>query len=501
MKIFTTSQVRSLDQYTIEHEPVASIHLMERAADALAEAYTETFALGRPVLILAGPGNNGGDALALARKMMKFRIDVKVILLCNSRLSPDCAENKLRLLQQYPAIITELTDGFVAPELTSDTIIIDGLFGSGLTRPLTGIFADAVGWMNACSNEVLAVDIPSGLQGERNPDLTVPIVRANHTFTLQFPKLAFMLPDTAPYVGDWTVLNIGIHPDAVLSTDSPFSMLTKSDVQPLFRKREKFSHKGTYGHVLILAGSRDMAGAAILAARAALRSGAGLVTVHSAACNRIILQTAVPEAIFHSDQDEAQISLHDGAMAYAAVAVGPGIGTSETTMLFLERLLHEANKPCLLDADALNIISQRKHLLELIPQMSILTPHPGEFERLFGSSASSYDRMILASDMARKYQIIIVLKGAHSLIALPDGQMIFNSTGNAGMATAGMGDVLTGIIAGLLAQGYVPAHAAVAGVYLHGLAGDKALNQQSKESLLAGDIVDYLGDAYKILQK
>ena len=338
MKIFTTSQVRSLDQYTIENEPVASIHLMERAADALAEAYTETFALGRPVLVLAGPGNNGGDALALARKLMKFRIDVKVILLFSSRLTPDCTENKLRLLEQFPAIITELTDGFVAPQLTSDTVIIDGLFGSGLTRPLTGIFADAVGWMNACSNEVLAVDIPSGLQGESNSDLTVPIVRANHTFTLQFPKLAFMLPDTAPFVGDWTVLNIGIHPDAVLCTDSPFSMLTKSDVQPLLRKREKFSHKGTYGHVLILAGSRDMAGAAILAARAALRSGAGLVTVHSAACNRVILQTAVPEAIFHSDQNEAQISRHDGAMAYDVVAVGPGIGTSETTMLFLERL-------------------------------------------------------------------------------------------------------------------------------------------------------------------
>jgi NAD(P)H-hydrate epimerase len=496
MKIFTTSQVRLLDRYTIDHEPIASIDLMERAAYALFYEYVRFFNVKRPVLIMAGPGNNGGDALALARKLLDTGVDVSVVLIHQGKLSGDCAENKNRLPVLPPEKFSEQSFRFEAPLIGEDTVVVDGLFGSGLNRPLDGIFAEAIGWINHCGCEVLSIDIPSGLQGESNPNLTVPIVKATYTFTLQFPKLAFLLPGSAAFAGNWSVLDIGIHPEAIRTTPTPYKLTRHSDIQPLLPKRGKFTHKGTYGHVLILAGSKDMAGAAVLASRAALRSGAGLVTVHSASCNRNILQTAVPEAIFRSDRSEFIISEAPQSEKYDAVALGPGIGTAEPTIQLVEQLLGEIKCPCVIDADALNIIGLHKRLLALLTPKSVLTPHPKEFERLFGPSAGSYERMLLASEMAQLHHIIIVLKGAHTLIALPDGSMWFNSTGNAGMATAGAGDLLTGIIAALLAQGYTPENAALTGVYLHGLAGDKALSLQSPESLVAGDITEHLGRAF-----
>lgn len=498
MKIFTTSQVRQLDHYTIRHEPITSIDLMERAAYALFYEYVRFFDVSRPVLILAGPGNNGGDALALARLLSGIGVGVSIVLIHEGKLSADCAENRNRL-QALPSVkYSEQTAEFEAPDISADTVVVDGLFGSGLTRPLDGIYARAIGWINHCGCQILSVDIPSGLQGECNPDLTVPIVKATYTFTLQFPKLAFLLPDSAAFAGEWSVLDIGIHSEAIQSTPTPYKLIAPDDIQPLIPGRGKFTHKGTYGHVLIVAGRMDMAGAAVLASRAALRSGAGLVTVHSASCNRAILQTAVPEAIFRSDRSDSMISEVQQPEQYDAVALGPGIGTAEPTIQGLEQLLRQVERPCVIDADALNIIAMHKRLLALLPPKSVITPHPKEFERLFGPSASSYERMVLATEMARLHRIIIVLKGAHTLIASPDGSVWFNSTGNAGMATAGAGDVLTGIIAALLAQGYAPENAAVAGVYLHGVAGDKALSLQSQESLVAGDIVEHLGRAFQL---
>ena len=497
MKIFSTSQVRSLDAYTIEHEPVASIDLMERAAQAIFEAYAKSFNLQRPVLIVAGPGNNGGDALALARILVWVKSDVRVLLLHNGKLSADCETNLQSLRNLKAEIITEITDSFAFSNVNKETVIVDGIFGSGLSRPAEGIFAEAIDHINRSGCEVLSIDVPSGLLGELNPDTSVPIVKATRTFTLQFPKLAFLLPETGIFAGNWSVLDIGIHPEAISQTETRYFFIKKKDIQPKIKIREKFSHKGTYGHVLIFAGSRDMAGAAVLSSEAALRSGAGLVTVHSASCNRIILQTAVPEVIFESDNNEHCISEFRDLTKFNAIAIGPGIGQTGETSFFLKSILSAYSNPIVLDADALNLIAAND-LLHLIPENSILTPHPKEFERLFGKSTNSYDRLQKASTIAQTHKIIIILKGAHTQIFMPDGKIYFNSTGNAGMATAGSGDVLTGIMVGLLAQGYQPQDAALTGVFLHGLAAD--LITETEETMLASDIIRGLKLAFITLR-
>ena len=490
MKFFTTSKISLLDKYTIEHEPIRSIDLMERAADVLYWEFIARFPYLQAVCIIAGPGNNGGDALAMARMLLSSGYSVSAYLLHTGSLSDDCETNKKHLLERFPEALTELKTEFIAPEITRDTIIIDGLFGSGLSRPLTSIYAQATEWINNSVCKVVAIDIPSGLQGEENKlsEKSI-IVKADLTLTLQFPKLAFLFPENAPFVGNWEALNIGIHPEAIEQTSSNLFYLEEKDIVKLLKKRTKFSHKGTFGHALIVAGSKGMAGASVLAAKAALRSGVGLVTVHGPECNRIITQTAIPEAIFQSDLTTID--------RYNAIAIGPGIGTHAETAAILRDLLIKTDRPCILDADALNIISQQNDLLQLIPKYSILTPHPKEFERLFGVSNSSYERMLKAQESAKLYGVYIILKGAHTLIATPDGMLYFNSTGNSGMATAGSGDVLTGILVGLLAQGYSPEEVAKIGVFLHGLAADLALEDESKESLIAGDIIDRLGKAFK----
>jgi len=498
MKFFTTTQIHQLDQFTIEQEPILSVDLMERAAEAMHREFNTLFPTHCSVCILAGPGNNGGDALALARMLLHSGYAVTVVLIHPAEISEDCETNRQRLIDTFPNALTDLEDIFVAPGISEDTIIIDGLFGSGLSRPLTGIFAEAVNWINQSDRRVVSIDIPSGLHGEANNSSTsTVIVKANLTLSLQFPKLAFFLSENTDYVDEWKILDIGLHPDAIENTQSDLFYLEDNDIELLFKKRPKFGHKGIFGHVFIAAGSSGMAGAAVLSSRAALRSGAGLVTVHSCAANRIVVQTAIPEVIFQSDNASDFISEVKISDAFNAVAVGPGIGTRTETAGMLRKLFGQLDKSCILDADALNIISENDFLLQLIPRNSILTPHPKEFERLFGKCNTSYERMTKAKESAKQFGVIIVLKGAHTLIAMPDGKLFFNSTGNPGMATAGSGDVLTGILAGLLAQSYTPEDAALIGVFLHGRAGDLALESESQESMIAGDIIARLGEAFQ----
>ena len=501
MKFFTTSQIRELDQYTIGNEPIASIDLMERAADALYRSFVENFPYQKPVCIVAGQGNNGGDALAVAQMLLHSGYPVNVLLVHTGSLSPDCEMNRQRLLSAFPLSLTELTVKFAAPQTTNETIIIDGLFGSGLSRPISGIYADAVQWINQSGSKVVSIDIPSGLSGEENK-LTEHsiIVKADLTYSLQFPKLAFLLAENAPFTGNWKVIEIGIHPEAIELTPSNLFYLEETDIAGLLKERPDFSHKGTFGHALIIAGTKGMAGASVLSSKAALRSGAGLVTVHGPAANRLIVQTSNPEVIFQSDTNDVLISDVDPADKYTSVAIGPGIGTHSETAHMLDKFIAKLDKPCVFDADALNIISRHKELLKQLPRNSILTPHPKEFERLFGKCNSSYERLLKAQQVSIEYGFIIILKGAHTSISTSDGKLFFNSTGNSGMATAGTGDVLTGMLVGLLAQGYTPEDAAKTGVYLHGLAGDLALMKQSKESLIAGDIIESLGQSYRSIK-
>lgn len=503
MKIFPTSLIRKLDEYTIQHEPIASIDLMERAARSLCNKILESFRFSS-FCVLAGPGNNGGDALALARMLLEKNYCVKVFLLHTGGLSVDCQQNKERLIKKFPDCLQEMTSLFSPPEVSENTIIIDGLFGSGLSRPLSGIYAEAVQWINASGKTVIAIDIPSGLAGEENKDLSQPIVKANYTFSFQFPKLSFFFPENEPFVGKWEILDIGIHPEGIAQTETNYYFLEKSEIKNLLHERKKFSHKGTYGHLLIIAGSKGMAGAAVLASKGALRSGVGLVTVHGPACNRIILQTKVPEALFESDKEENFISELQNLEKYNSFAIGPGIDLQQNTINFVKDFIAQINKPCVFDADALNIMSKNmknKELLFFIPHNSILTPHPKEFERLFGTDENSFARMLKIQHLTQKLKVIIVLKGAYTLIGTPDGNIFFNSTGNNGMATGGTGDVLTGIIGSLLAQGYTSKEAAIIGVYLHGLAGDLALANQSPESLIAGDIVESIGKAFQAIRE
>lgn len=497
MKIFTTSQVRELDSLTIKKEPIASIDLMERASNAIYDKYLQTFHYNRPVYIIAGPGNNGGDALALARHLLQTGLNVKVQIISTGKLSPDCEINLKRLKESFAENVTESVNEFLIPEISTDTIIVDGLFGSGLARPLSGIFAEAVEFINNSSCEVLSIDIPSGLQGESVANEYDAIVKANYTFSLQFPKLAFFFAENEKYVGEWSVLDIGIHPKAIAETQTNYFLTEKTDIQNILKPRPKFSHKGTYGHLLLVSGGKGMAGASVLGAKAALRSGAGLVTVHGPKCNRVIVQTAVPEAIFSFDNNKKFItSVHD-LQKYSAIAVGPGIGVNTFSKEMLAQLLSEIQQPCVFDADALNLMGYHPELLNLLPKGSIITPHKKEFERMFGASANSADEINLAIEKSKEFEIVIVLKGAYTRVILPDGKVYFNPTGNSGMATGGSGDVLTGIIGSLLAQGYKSESAALTGVYLHGLAADLALETESEASLIAGDIVGKLGKAFK----
>lgn len=501
MKIFYTSEIKELDAYTVEHEPIASIDLMERAACALTDAILEMYP-NSSFTVFAGPGNNGGDGLAVARMLSNAGCHVAVWLINpKGKLSPDCAENLIRL-QGMDVAVCEVKEAFVMPTLEGETVIIDALFGSGLNKPVSdGIFADVINGMNAAACRIVAVDMPSGLLGENNCPLQGVIVAADVTLTLQFPKLSFFMPESAPFVGKVRVLDIGLSKEWIDKEPSLLYFTDEKEIKALLKPRAKHVHKGDFGRALLVAGSRGMAGASVLAARAALRSGVGLLSVHVPACNNTIVQIAVPEAMTSIDNNERSFSDNIDTGKYDAVAVGPGLGQSNESKEALMNLIVGCNVPLVLDADALNILSQRDDWLYLLPKGCVLTPHPGESVRLFGKAPSRFHAIGSIRAIARDKGFTIVLKGAYTTIITPDGELHFNSTGNPGMATGGSGDVLTGIILSLLAQGYNSIDASRIAVYVHGLAGDLAAKDKGETALTAGDIVDYLPIAWRSLER
>lgn len=503
IKIFETSKLKSLDQYTVDNEPISSIDLVERAAVTFANEFKRNFSKQRRVIVFAGQGNNGADALAVARLLAEESYRTEVYLFNpGQRLSPDCEENKQRILADEKVRLYEVIDDFDPPELTEHDVVIDGLFGSGLNRPLTGGYAAVVGYINQSNATVVSIDMPSGLFGEdnlsNNPD---SIIRAKMTLTFEFPKLAMLLPENEAYVGRWKVLPIGLHPDIIQKTPTAYLMVTDEDMERLIRPSSRFAHKGDFGHALLVAGGKGRMGAALLAASACMHSGVGKLTVHLPQRGEMVLQTAVPEAMIDLDADRDRITtLPDSLREFDTIAIGPGIGTDERTASLLGRLLRSVDQPLLLDADALNLLARNRELMPLLPPGTVLTPHPREFDRLFGESANGYDRLHKAATTAVKHAICIVLKGAYTAVCAPQGQIYFNTTGNPGMATAGSGDVLTGVIAALMAQRYDPVNAAIIGVFLHGSAGDLAAARSSEESLVASDIVHELGRAFRMQQ-
>ena len=503
MKIFTSSQIHELDKYTIENEPIESIALMERAAKALTQAITGVWNNTTPVIVFAGPGNNGGDALAVARLLAERDYKVTVYLFnISGSLSPDCAQNKRRLQEIKRVQFIEVTEEFDPPQLESGMLVIDGLFGSGLNKPLAGGFASLVKYINASQAQVVSLDIPSGLMTEDNIyNVRANIIRATMTLTLQQPKLSFLFPENQPFVGQLRVLDIRLSQEGIDKMEAAYTITEESLVRSLLMDRNAFAHKGQMGHALIVAGSYCMAGAAVLAAKACLRSGTGKVTVNTPRRNIPILQISVPEAIVQSGNDETIFTDMVETDDFDAMGIGPGLGQSEQTAVALISQLRRAQCPIVADADALNILANHRAWMQQLPKGIILTPHPKEFDRLEGHSADSYERLTKARNLAERIQGYVIVKGHYTAICLPDGHIMFNPTGNGGMATAGSGHVLTGIITGLLARGYKQAEACVVGVYLHGLAGDLAAQELGEESLLASDIVNYLPKAFKRLKE
>lgn len=502
MKLFTSGQIREWDKYTIEHEPIESIDLMERAAEALTIAVTNRWDNDTPVVAFAGPGNNGGDALAVTRMLIERGYDAKAYLFnVSGKLSADCMENRRRLMALRQDALCEVTQEFDPPKLSTDTLVLDGLFGSGLNKPLSGGFAAVVKYINQSDATVVSIDIPSGLMTENNTyNVKQNIISANYTLTLGRKKLSMMFADCQQFLGEVHVLDIGLSKEFAEQTEARFEVIEGREMRRIVRPRDAFAHKGSMGHALIVAGCYGMAGAAVLAAKACLRSGAGKVTVHTPKKNNDILQISVPEAIVQLDRDENIFVQATDSNKYSALGIGPGIGTGDTTAIAVMTQIRSARIPVVIDADALNILAQHRSWLQQLPEGIIFTPHPKEMDRLCDSvPVDDYDRLMKACEMAQRLHGYVILKGHYSALCMPNGTIYFNSTGNAGMATAGSGDVLTGIITALLARGYSQSEAAKLGMYLHGLAGDLAAHDLGMESLVASDIIAYLPKAFTSL--
>lgn len=502
MKIFPTTSIKQLDALTIENEPISSIDLMERASRALVKAISERWDPDTPMTVFAGPGNNGGDALAVSRLLAGKGYKLEVYLFnTTGSLSPDCNTNKERLAGIANIIFHEVTSQFTPPTLTADHVIIDGLFGSGLNKALSGGFAAVVKYINASSATVVAIDIPSGLMGEDNTyNVQSNIIRANLTLSLQLPKLAFLFAENEPYVGEWQLLDIGLSEEAMEDMETDFQLLENEDMPYLLKSRNKFAHKGDFGRALLIAGSQGMAGASVLAAKACLRSGVGTLTVHVPFCNNQIVQTSVPEAMTQIDISETCFASAIDTDDYQAVAIGPGLGKAAETEVALMEQIAACQTPMVVDADALNLLGEKRSYIGRLPKGSILTPHPKELERLVGKCQNSYERLMKARELAKTANVHIILKGAYSAIIAPNGKCWFNTTGNPGMATGGSGDVLTGVILALLAQGYETETAARLATYVHGLAGDIACKKQGVIGMTAGDIISKLPMAWRMLE-
>ena len=491
MKILSVHQIREWDDYSIQHQGISSLDLMEKAAAKCTDWLLQTFTPDKAFKIFCGKGNNGGDGLVIARQLADKKIFADVYILeFGSAGTPDFQANLSRL-HSYPVRIHFIQEKGFLPNINNTDLVVDALLGTGLKKSLDGLYADTVAHINNNKATVVSIDLPTGLYADKVINDSI-IIMAAYTLTFQVLKLSFLLPQNEKYLGEIIVLNINLD-QKYLSGIHPIYQITDDEIiSDLYKPRKQFSHKGTYGHALIIAGEKGKMGAAVLCAKACLRSGVGLATAVIPQEQFIVMQVAVSEAMVMSHEDLPSTDFSK----YACIGIGPGIGTSMEGIFLLQTVLAHFNNPIILDADALNILAKNPDLLNELPPGSILTPHPKEFERLFGISKNDIERLHTARYYAQKLFVYIILKGHYSAVACPDGEVYFNSTGNAGMATGGSGDVLTGILTSLVSQGYTAKDACILGMYIHGLSGDMAAIQQSQEALVAGEIVEYLGKSF-----
>lgn len=493
MKIFSARQIKEWDVYTIKQEPVSSLALMERAAAACVSWIAERFQPDKArISIFCGKGNNGGDGLVIARLLLQNQFQVEVYILSDrAGAGSKDFEYNLQLLRNISSAIFLIKDAASVPTVADGSIIIDALFGTGLNKPLEGLASTIIEQINLSNATVIAIDMPSGMYADESSN-GLTRIKATHTLSFQQYKTAFLLPENEHYTGKLHILDIGLHPGFYQEESTKLYLTDLEQIRNIYSPPASFSHKGTNGHALLVAGSYGKMGAAVLAARACLRAGAGLLTSQVPEAGYNIIQNSVPEAM--ADTDTAI-----DFSKYKVIGAGPGCGTNEEATMQVSNIIMNCNETCklVLDADALNIISAHQHLLELLPVDTILTPHPKEFERLFGQSQNDFDRFQLALQKASALKCYIILKGHFTFIATPGGTGFFNSTGNAGMATGGTGDALTGILTGLASRGYTPLHTCLLGVFLHGLAGDIAAEKISQEAMLPSDLIDCIGAAYQ----
>ncbi|MGN8072061.1 NAD(P)H-hydrate dehydratase [Mucilaginibacter sp. SG564] len=491
LPLLIAEQIRQADAYTIAHEPISSVDLMERASKAFVGWFINHFPDKKQTIsFYCGTGNNGGDGLAIARILHQHqykKLTVRIIRY-SDKTTADFDIN-LERLKQIDIPVSEINKGDELPDENS-SIIIDALLGSGLNKPLTGDYERLVKHLNALKKTVVAVDVPTGLFCDGEIQLDSTAIEADLVITFQQPRINFLLPESAPYIHCWEAVNIGINEKYVQSINSSYRFVEEKDVKIWLKPRRHFSNKGTYGHTLIIAGKAKTMGAALLSASAAAHAGAGLTTACVPESGLTALNSYQPEimAIVRNESELPGIEWDK----FSSIAIGPGLGKDDDAFVLLSALIKNHKKPIVVDADALNLLAEHPDLLKKLPAGSILTPHMKEFDRLFGEHKNWWQRLQTGMEQAKKLNIHIILKNDYTITLSPEGRAYFNSSGNAAMASGGMGDVLTGIIAALLAQKYTPLQACLIGIYIHGKAGDELALPNRLSVVLPGKLITQL---------
>ena len=496
MKIFSAAQIKEADRITVEKQGISSDELMERAGTLVFEEIHHQLQ-GRkiPVKIFCGIGNNGGDGLVVGRLLLDkgYPVTIYVVNYSDQR-SKNFLTNYDRVknvTKDWPVLLRSAED---FPELDRNDFVVDAIFGIGLNRPLEPWVAQLIQHINESDPYVLSIDMPSGMFSDAATPKKKEVIKADQTLTFQAPKLAFYLPDTSEFIGRLQILDIGLDAEFLQKTQTDVQLITSKNAKNLYRSRKRNSHKGDYGHALMIGGSHGKMGSISLASKAALRSGAGLVTAFIPKCGYSVLQISVPEAMVLTDKNDQHLSAIEFEIEPSVISFGVGVGKHGETKSAFSELLKNAKNPMVIDADGLDILSEKKELFKFLPESSVLTPHPGESKRLLDNWSDDFDKIEKAREFCKEHKIILVIKGEYTMTVTPE-QLYINTTGNPGMATAGSGDVLTGVITGLISQGYEPLSAAVYGVFLHGLSGDIAAGKMGFEAVIAGDIIDHLGPA------
>lgn len=503
MKILTSEQIREADRFTIENEPITSQALMERAAMACVKKLIKLIDNETKIYVACGQGNNGGDGLVIARLMQERGYDVSaIVIFSKEEFSADALHHFNLFKEKHSSRIIEVRKIEELKELNflQPSVLIDALLGTGIKGEVNGILGESIEIFNHMFTEIYSIDVPSGLLPDEHCSDHKNIIHSSLTISLQFPKLAFLFPENKKFVPQFEVVDIGLLTSARINAQCKLHYITKDLISLLLKKRNKFDHKGTFGHALLLAGSEDKPGAALISAEACLTSGAGLLTVHSVKNVLDALSVRLPEAMQINDPSTKFISSIEKPEDYDAIAFGPGTGTKEETQTTLKKLIQYYKGKLVIDADGLNILSENKTWLSFLPADTILTPHVKEFERLAGKSENDFERLQLLKQFSTKNNLIVALKGAHSAVAMPNGDVYFNSSGNPGLAKGGSGDALTGMILGLLSRGYTSPQAALIAVFLHGFAADICSSKMSMESILISDVISRIPRAFKKLE-